>query len=400
MRLGGLVGLALRSIRGSSLRSCLIAFCAMVVAGLLFSTVVVTQGARDSLHLAVERLGADVVVAPQGADIGVDGTLHMESLAALSMQSASIAKVAAVAGVAAASPRWYLGSIAASPYCSAPVMHVVAVDPKTDFALGPWIEGRLGTDLADGEAIGGSLVSVPSGQDSIKLYGTTLRLRANLEPTGTDLDQTLFVSVGTAAGMARTSPAATAAPPLLDEQKVSAVMVRVAPGVDPRRVALDILSAVPDGTPVVSPGMLGAYRTQMTGLLRGLLIILGLAIALSALALALVFSLAAHQRRRQTGVLRALGASRGEVLLAFLAEAGILALAGGLAGAVAAGAGIALLRAPLEKALGFSFVFPSAAAVVATVAGGLVVALVVVLLAALLPIVRACRQEPADSMRE
>jgi putative ABC transport system permease protein len=392
-----LYGLALRNIRGNAFRSCLIAFCAMLVAGVLLSAAVVTKGAQDSLRLAIERLGADIVVVPQGAETDARGTVRLGTLATLSMQGASLGKIAAIPGVKAAAPRWYLGSIAASPYCSAAELYVVAFDPKTDFALRPWIKGRLGSDLAAGQAIGGSLVSVPEGQKAIKVFGSSLQLRANLEPTGTDLDQTLFVTMDTAAGMMRAS---TAGAPLLHGDRVSEVMIRVAPGTDPPRTAIDVLSAIPDGTPVLSPGLFGAYRTQMAGLLRGLLIILGMTIALSAFALVLVFSLAAHQRRRQMGVLRALGASRGEAMLTFLAEADILALAGGIAGAAIAAVGIALLRAPLVETLGFSFAFPSTGTLAAIVAGGLGVALVVVSLAAFVPALRVSRQEPASSMKE
>ncbi len=73
----------------------------------------------------------------------------------------------------------------------------------------------------------------------------------------------------------------------------------------------------------------------------------------------LVFSMAVNERRREIGVLRALGATRGFVFRSLLAEAGILALSGGIAGA-------AWLRSPscssgrsIMSSLGIPFLFPS-----------------------------------------
>jgi putative ABC transport system permease protein len=77
VRLKSLSGLALRGIAGSAFRSWLIAACALVVAGIGLSTAVVAYGARQSLHLALDRLGADVLVVPKGAEAPVQGALLM-----------------------------------------------------------------------------------------------------------------------------------------------------------------------------------------------------------------------------------------------------------------------------------------------------------------------------------
>lgn len=400
MRLWSLAGLALRSISGSAFRSWLICFCSLVIAGFLLATVLVVQGGQDSLHVAVERLGADIVVVSKGDGADVDEALLMGAPATSSLPGDYTARIASVGGVAAASPQLYLGSIAGTPYIPDGNINIVAFDPKTDFTVQPWIEEHLGDDLAGGQAIAGSSVSVPEGQDEITLDGSSLGLRARLEPTGTSLDESVFVTFDTASELARSSSSLAAAQLAVPLDEASAVMVKVEPGARPQKVAVDILRTLPGVTPVLSPDMFGAYRAQISGLLRSLLIILGLATGLSVAVLAMVFSLAAHQRRRQIGVLRALGATRGAVLLTFLLEAGFLALAGGIVGIVVVAATIYLLRAAIVQALGFPFALPSVGSLAAYGAGGLSLALVVVGLAAVFPALRIGRQEPASSMRE
>ena len=248
--------------------------------------------------------------------------------------------------------------------------------------------------------MGGAYVYVPPGQGGIKLYGSLLKLRANLAATGTNLDQSLFITFATAREVARLSYTKAVKPLVIPKDGVSSVLVKVAPGADPETVALDIAATVPGVAAIPSPDMFGAYRAQIHGLLRGLAIILGLIVALAVAVTALVFSMAAHERRRQIGVLRALGASQSAVLVSFLSEALILALAGGAVGVVLGALCVYLFRALLVSALGFPFLFPSAGTLAALLAAGVAAAVVVVSAAALVPVLKISRQDPADSMRE
>ena len=400
MRWSSLSGLALSQISGSAFRSWLIGACALVITGFALAAVLVSQGAEASLRLASDRLGADVLVLPQGAESGVEGALLMGTPVKSWMPAADVATIAAVPGVAVASPQLYLVSLHKVSCCAVSDMLMVAYDPATDFTLRPWLRRQLGHGLALGQAVGGKFVSVPKGLEELRLYGYPLSVTANLQATGTNLDRTLFITFATANDMARKSLTTAVRPLVIPRDSVSSVLVKVKPGSDPRVVAEAIAHALPGVTPVQSPDMFGAYRRQISGLLRGTLLILALTVALAMAVLALMFSMEAHERRRQIGVMRALGATRGAVLLSFLAEAGILALAGGLAGVAIAAVGVYLFRSLLVQTLGFPFLFPSAGPLAALVAGGLALALVFVGLAAFVPALRVCRQEPAVSRRE
>jgi putative ABC transport system permease protein len=400
MRVGSLSSLALRGIAGSAFRSWLIGACALVVAGVGLSTAIVAYGTRQSLHLALDRLGADVLVVPKGSEAPVQGALLMGTPSKAWMPGADVSKIAAVHGVAAASPQLYLESLANASCCSVSSMFVVAFDPATDFTLKPWLEKRLGGGLAPYQAVGGAHVFEPPGQGGIRLYGSLLKLKANLEATGTNLDQSLFVTFETAREVARLSRSKAEKPLVIPNGGVSSVLIKVDPQADPESVALTIAATVPGVAAIASPNMFATYRAQIAGLLRGLTIVLALIVAMALAVTALVFSMAAHERRRQIGVLRALGATRGTVLLSFLCEALMLALAGGVVGVVLGALCVYLFRALLVSGLGFPFLFPSWGALIGLITAGLAAALVVVSAAALLPVLRISRQDPADSMRE
>jgi putative ABC transport system permease protein len=400
MRPRSLLRLAFTGIAGSGFRGWLIGGCALLVAGFVLATVLPMRGAQDSLSLARERLGADIVVVPRASETRVEGALLMGNATNTYLPAQVVPQIVAVSGVEVASPQLYLLSMANSSCCSVSLMFLVAYDPATDFTIEPWLKEELGRELAVGEAVGGTHVFVPDGQKTIKLYGYDFSLQGNLEPTGTNLDQTLFMTFQSAYDMERTSITKAKQPLPILESTVSSVMVKVKPGANPDSVARAIMHAVPGTTAVVGPQMFGSYSQQISGVLRTMLIVVALMVVLSLVAIAVVFWMSVHARHRQIGVLRALGATKSYVLLGFMTEAAILALAGGLIGTILVACGLYVFRNGLVSALGFPFLFPSFWSLLALIVGGLALALVVVALAAVFPAWRASRQEPADAMRE
>ena len=119
------------------------------------------------------------------------------------------------------------------------------------------------------------------------------------------------------------------------------------------------------------------------------------------LLIGLVFSMAANERRRELGVLRALGPRAASCFQSLVAEAGLLALGGGVAG-IALTLLVDLPVPPADRG------HPGHALSAALAAGrwplrwrgGLVIALGSVTLAALLPAYRISHQDPAIAMRE
>ena len=114
----------------------------------------------------------------------------------------------------------------------------------------------------------------------------------------------------------------------------------------------------------------------------------------------LVFSLMVNERRREIGLLRAIGANRNFIFRLFLTESVALGLGGGIIGVVFAtvfvrlfrmylmiSAEVPLLISPLPSLLGFMLAC-------------LVVVLILSLPALIFPAMRARRVDPAAAMRE
>jgi len=136
----------------------------------------------------------------------------------------------------------------------------------------------------------------------------------------------------------------------------------------------DVLTAQADAT--------GAFDTLFLGLGA-------VALLVGAVGVANIMIISVLERRQEIGLRRALGATRGQIRVQFLAEAVLLALAGGAAGVIAGAA----CTAVYAHAKGWAIVIPPEAWV-----GGLVAAILIGAAAGLLPAIRAARLSPTQAL--
>ena len=247
--------LALRNISGHAFRSWVVALCALLISSLALATSLILMGAESSLRLAIERLGADLIIVPGGTSTRVETALLMGHPTKVWMPSSMLDKIAAVPGIQEASPQLYLASLTNASCCSVSDMFLIVYDPSTDFVVRPWLEKTIGDQLHLGEVIGGSNVFVPQDTGYIKLYGYHVHLRANMEPTGTGLDQSMFLTMETAQEMARISLTEAVKPLEIPQDSISAIMVKLEPGYNPYAVALEITDHYRNVDPIVSPDL-------------------------------------------------------------------------------------------------------------------------------------------------
>jgi putative ABC transport system permease protein len=126
----------------------------------------------------------------------------------------------------------------------------------------------------------------------------------------------------------------------------------------------------------------GAFNTLFLGLGA-------VALLVGAVGVANIMIISVLERRQEIGLRRALGATRGQIRTQFLAEAILLALAGGAAGDIVGAAATAIYA----NAKGWAIVVPPEAW-----AGGLGAALLIGALAGLLPAIRAARLSPTEAL--
>lgn len=395
-----LIKLALKNIRGSGFRSVAIFLAMMAVVGLLMTTTIIIRGAENSLDSGLKRLGADILVVPEGAESKLESALLMGKPTKIWMSEENISVVAAVPGVESVSPQIYLGSLFNAHCCSVSEMFILVYDPGTDFTVTPWLMKNFGRGLLEGEVIGGCYVFTPPGDQFITLYGYDLTLKGNLSPTGTGLDQTIFMTIETARILAASSLTSAEEPLLLPEGQISSIMVKVKPGLYVHPVALEIFERTYGLWPIESLKLFGSFRSQMNGLLWGFFALSLIVWLVAMVLIGIIFSMAANERRREMAVLRAVGATRNYIFRLMLTEAALLAISGAAIGISVSAMMLYNFKHYIAGSLRMPFLFPSITSFMGLFAGGIALAIIAISLAALIPAYRISRQEPAIAMRE
>jgi len=381
-----LLGLAQRNVRGNRFRSAVVFLCVLGLAGFFLSTTLIIRGAETSLRRGLDRLGADLLVVPSGAEAVVESALLMGQPTSVWMPGELVDRIKSLPGIAAVSPQLYL--------TSGDVL-VVGFDPASDFTIQPWLR-QESKSLGKGEVILGAGVNSTTG--NFNIAGQSLVIKGRLDGTGGALDMAVFVNLDTAAEMRKVVPSDGTAP--TPAGSYSAVLVKVKPGIDISKMALYMVQEIMGISPIQSPQMFAWFRDQMNGLLWGFITILSIIWVLAAVAIGLVFSMVTNERRRQIAVLRALGATRAFIFRSLLAEALILGTAAAIIGIVLAAAGVYLFSGQVSSTIGIPFLFPSLSSLASLLAVSLAMALVTVALAAFVPVFRVSRLEPAIAMRE
>ena len=147
----------------------------------------------------------------------------------------------------------------------------------------------------------------------------------------------------------------------------------------------------PNEVNVSNPSSTLVARADAESALNGLFLGLGaVALLVGAVGVANIMIISVLERRSEIGLRRALGATRGQIRTQFLAEAVLLALAGGAIGVVLG----AIATAVYAATKGWSVVIPAEAW-----AGGLAAALLIGAIAGLLPALRAARLSPTEALR-
>jgi len=390
--------LVLRNIGAAGFRSAVILACVALVAGFALFTALVTEGSDQSLSKAKQRLGADILVVPKGSESRVQTALLSGRPTTAWMPKENLGKIAQISGVQRASAQLFLASLSNASCCAVSEMFMLVFDPATDFTLQPWLEHELGGPLKLGEVVGGTHVFVPEGDDFIMLYGYFLTLKATLEATGTGLDQTMFMAMDTARDMARISLSRAEKPLEIPENSITAVLVKTADG-ERHAVARRIQQDLPGVSVLERPDLFQEFGQRINVLTKGFFAVLAVSWAFATLTVGLVFSISANERRREIGVMRALGSPRHFALRSLLAEAALLAGLGAALGLVLTYCGVLLFHDLLASALDIYFLLPSLADLGILLGQILALSTASVAISTSLPAFRMSRTESVSLMR-
>ena len=393
------VRLAVQSLARRPGRAFLLAATVAVAVGAILATGVVRRAVQDSLTLGVSRMGADLLVVPRETLVNLTAALLTVEPSPHTLDARLADEIARLPGVDAAAPQRGFALEAAS---HSRIPDVIAFDPRRDFTVLPWLRETLGRRLGPGDALVGARrpeavgAAIQLGERALTVYG-----RLGLTGVG-PFDRSVFVTFETAEALAEAGRRASVSS-IFDgaHRNVSAVLVRLAVDATPDEVRF-ALAGRPDVKVVAGASLYTSVRQMLTAVLGATAALTLFVVVAAALMVSALYSAVLVERRRELGLLLAVGTRPRQLLRLILAEAFMVTALGGVGGLTLGGAVLLLFQRSLGhvfERLAIPFVWPGPAWLALYALGGLALAACVGPVGAFVPAWRVSRRDPYELVR-
>jgi putative ABC transport system permease protein len=387
-------------------------FCFALIAANIFTGQFLIAGAAGGVDRGVTRMGADQLVVPsqymaflQGA--GPDNTIAvvMAEPSEYRIKSSIMEKIGNIEGVSVMSPQLYVSTLNLPELSPQPV-YLYGIDPETDFTIRPWLQEPLDQALKPGDVLVGHEIAgeihgrISAGSRSYSIAG-------RLDPTRSSIDHTVFMGMDDAYALAAMPGIVPASGSPIMPGDINAVLIQDTPGVDRDSVVVRIRRLFTISPEYKYVSVIGRHFTldpvaEDIRAIPGFLNIISVFMVIVALPLiALIAAMVAHERQREIGLLKSMGAKRKTVFLLVIAESLVLATAGGIAGAGASLVALFLMNAGgiLNSAFQVSFRMPSLAETGLMAGLALLIVIAIGSISSLLPAYQCSTMKPYDAIR-
>lgn len=393
--------LALQNLARRTFRTYALLLAIAIVSGAIFSTSTLMWGVNNSLNKGLSKFGADLLVVPKGSMISMKSALLTGEPSLFYMEGGIMEQIASLKGVKSVSPQLFLTSVDGN-CCVMGNAFIIGFNPKTDFTVLPWLEDKKDRPFQIDDVIVGASNSYNVG-DTVFFYGQNLTVYGKLGRTGIGLyDNAIFMNIERAYVMAEQSHTTPGVKPLkLVRGHVSAVLVQTDVGAKIPFISFTI-SKDPDVKVITAGNIITSVRQNLVTLFGSTLVLSFVLILANALMISAIFSTIVNERKRELGILRAIGASKMSIFKLIVSEAAMLTSMGGALGVFL---GIVIMRVYQRtiifnlKELNMPYLWPTPSAIITLASLAIIAAVVVGVAGAFYPALQGSRLQPYDAIR-
>lgn len=312
------------------------------------------------LNRLSSRLGADVIVIPQGTEINDQSVLLQGDSKYAYLPEGSLEFIRGLDGVEIATPQYYLTTLSAS--CCDQKVSVIGFDPASDFVIQPWIREVLTEKLPKGAIVVGSEIRIEE-KGTVKFFDREFPVAATLEPIGNRLDQAVFVDVSTLESIREAAQAKGVVflfrnenPELLT---YSSILIKLAPNADLERLSREIHTRF-DGVQIRSRKDMFSGLEKSARILQIVVwVIVAFFLIVAVAAIVISFSLSTRERRREYALLRIIGFTRKRLKKLVLAESFLVSAVGTYIGLLFTSVAFFTFRIWIGEHVGVPFIIPA-----------------------------------------
>ncbi len=420
MKRSSIFGLARQNIKRRIFRNLMIIITAALATGTLFTASMLLRGVEKGIKEGVNSLGADLMIMPQSVEGNVRSLLTGESDSMImgGLETGELIdmnlmpEIAKVDGVGAVTPQIYLSTWdEGGACCRLANVSIIGFDPQSDFIVQCLAENKyeIKKPFADDEIFLGYNLTVEMADYEVirvwEVYGYRFKVIGRLKKTGTALDWAMFIPMGGIWDMIKKAPT-NAAPEAAErigkirEGLTSVFLIRVnSLQVDPKELSVQLKAAAPGLAVVSTAEMVIRLQRQLHGTMKSLIYSGVMVWIMSILVVGAIFSVVINERKREIGLLRAIGFRRISVFRMIMYESSMLSGFGGLVGLFIGLVIITQLKGFFQETLKMPFMWPSDGFLTVLILICLAAGLASGVFGALYPAARSSMMEPLQAIR-
>ena len=296
------------------------------------------QTVNQGLALSRERLGADAILMPKYSAAKGDDLLFTAIPENIYMPIEVVEQAKQLDGVAAMSPQFYCQTLALGCCDPGEEARIVGYDPETDFILKPYLDEEHQDGINQEQVIVGNAYE---DEDLVgmnyMILGRIFKVVSVLEPTGTGMDSTFFMDWRVAQDMCLESEVLRENWTKKDPHDyISVIMIKFEEGVDPDAFVRQVEESGMEAKCLLTGDTISDLQSQLEVTMKVMFALWAASLLIAVLSLVGRFNALAKERKKEIGLLRAIGLKKGQVFGLIIGETCTMALMGGVLGSAVA----------------------------------------------------------------
>ena len=298
----------------------------------------VFQTVNQGLALSRERLGADAILIPRYSSAKGDDLLFTAIPENIYMPIETVEQAKDLKGIAAMTPQFYCQTLALGCCEPGEEVRIIGYDSQSDFILKPYLDEDSQSGIADGELIiGRNFEDDDLVGYNYMILGRVFRVVSMLQPTGTGMDSTFFMDLNTAQDMCLESEVLRENWTKRDPHDyISVIMIKFEDGVDPNEFVQQVEESGMEAKCLLTGETISSLQSQLEVTMQVMFALWLASLLIAVLSLVGRFNALAKERKKEIGLLRAIGLKKGQVFALIIGETCTMALMGGLLGSAIA----------------------------------------------------------------
>ena len=298
----------------------------------------VFQTVNQGLALSRERLGADAVLIPKYASADGSDLLFTAIPENIYMPIEVVEQAKELEGVAVMTPQFYAQTLALSCCEPGEEARIIGYDSSSDFILKPYLDEEHQDGITEGELIVGRNFEDDDlvGYNYLVL-GRKFKVVSMLQATGTGMDSTFFMDIKTCQDMCLESEVLRENWTEKDPHDyISVIMIKFADGTDPEAFVKQVEESGIQAKCILTGDTISSLQSQLEVTMQVMIALWVASLLIAVLSLVGRFNALAKERKKEIGLLRALGLKKGQVFGLIIGETCTMALMGGILGSAVA----------------------------------------------------------------